>query len=87
MRLLLTHNELEINARHTHKDSPLYLATERGDINVVKLLVEQGDRLKINQLNSINKESVLFVAVRNQSFNILDILLQHPAINLNLSNR
>ena len=27
------------------------------------------------------------MAVRNQSFNILDILLQYPAINLNLSNR
>ncbi|KAJ5855203.1 hypothetical protein N7455_009151 [Penicillium solitum] len=87
VRLLLTHNELEINARHTREDSPLCLATERGDVNVVKLLVEQGDRLKINQLNSIDEESALFVAVRNQSFDILDILLQNPAINLNLSNR
>ncbi|KAJ5861985.1 hypothetical protein N7455_006053 [Penicillium solitum] len=40
VRLLLTHNELEINARYIREDSPLYLATERGDINVVKLLVE-----------------------------------------------
>ena len=40
VRLLLTHNELKINARHTRKDSPLCLATERGDVNMVKLLVE-----------------------------------------------
>ncbi|KAI3097122.1 hypothetical protein CBS147333_9396 [Penicillium roqueforti] len=87
VRLLLTHKELEINARHTHEDSPLCLATERGDVNAVKVLVEQGGRLKINQLNSIDEESALCVAVRNQSLNILDILLQHPDINLNLTNR
>lgn len=49
--------------------------------------MEQGGRLKINQLNSIDEESALFVAVRNESLNIMDILLQHPDINLNLSNR
>ncbi|KAJ5500674.1 hypothetical protein N7453_009725, partial [Penicillium expansum] len=87
VRLLLTHKELEINARDKYEDSPLHLATERGGVDTVKLLVEQGGRLKINQLNSIDKESALFVAVRNQSLNILDILLQHPDINLNLRNR
>ncbi|KAJ5365260.1 hypothetical protein N7517_008146 [Penicillium concentricum] len=63
------------------------MGTERGDVNAVKVLVEQGGRLKINQLNSIDEESALCVAVRNQSLNIPDILLQHPDINLNLTNR
>lgn len=40
IRLFLTYNELEINARHIYKDSLLCLATKRGNVNMVKLLVE-----------------------------------------------
>ncbi|CAG8365305.1 unnamed protein product [Penicillium salamii] len=36
VRLLLTHKELEMNARYTLGDSPLCLATERGDVDAVK---------------------------------------------------
>ncbi|CAG8231797.1 unnamed protein product, partial [Penicillium salamii] len=87
LRLLLTHKDIQINAQHPYGDAPICLATENGNVDAVKLLVAQGSRLKINQLNRIDEETAVSVAVRNASLPILHILLQHPNIDLNLRNR
>ncbi|CAG8624718.1 unnamed protein product, partial [Penicillium salamii] len=86
LRLLLTHKDIRINAQCPYGDSPICLATERGNADAVKLLVAQGSRLKINQLNKIDEETAVSVAVRNGSLHILHILLQHPNVDLNLRN-
>jgi len=86
LRLLLTHKDIEINAQHSYGDAPICLAIENGNVDAVKLLVAQGSRLKINQLNRIDEETAVSVAVRNASLPILHILLQHPNIDLNLRN-
>ncbi|KAF3007133.1 hypothetical protein E8E15_001879 [Penicillium rubens] len=87
LRLLLTHKDIQINAQHPYGDAPICLATENGNVDAVKLLVAQGSRLKINQLNRIDEETAVSVAVRNASLHTLHILLQHPNIDLNLRNR
>lgn len=66
MRMLLTHKAIEINAKYPFEDSPICLATKKGDVDAVKFLVDQGDRLKINQLNRIDEETALCVAARNR---------------------
>ncbi|KAJ6103669.1 hypothetical protein N7486_003891 [Penicillium sp. IBT 16267x] len=87
MGLLLAQKKTQINAINPHSDSPLLLATQRGHVDMVRLLVWQGDRLQINQLNSPREETALCVAIRHGRFDILDILLEHPCINLDLINR
>lgn len=87
MGLLLAHKKTQINAIHPYDDSPLLLATQRGHVDMVRLLVWQGDRLQINQLNSPDEETALSVAIRLGRLDILDILLQHPRINLDVINR
>lgn len=87
MRLLLADKKTQINAIYPYHDSPLLLATQRGHADMVKSLVCQGDRLQINQLNKPDEETALSVAVRHGRLDILDILLQHPRIDLDIINR
>ncbi|KAJ5559492.1 hypothetical protein N7513_001891 [Penicillium frequentans] len=87
VELLLAHKKTQINAITPHSDSPLLLATQKGHVDMVKLLIWQGDRLQINQLHSPDEETALFVAIRHRRLDILDILLEHPRIDLDLINR
>ncbi|KAJ5292119.1 hypothetical protein N7478_001370 [Penicillium angulare] len=86
VRLLLTHKKTQINAVETPNNSPLLLATQEGHRDMVELLVRQGDRLQINQLNSPDKETALCVAICHGRLDILDILLGHPRINIDTIN-
>ncbi|KAK9847338.1 hypothetical protein MYU51_019539 [Penicillium brevicompactum] len=87
LRLLLTHKDIQINAQHPGGDAPLCLATENGNVDAVKLLVAQGSRLKINQLNRTDEETAVSIAIRNANLHILHVLLQHPDVDLNQHNR
>jgi ankyrin repeat protein len=87
LRLLLTHKDIQINPQHPYGDAPICLATKKSNSDAVKLLVEQDNRLNINQPNKSDEETAVSVAVRNGNLHILHILLRHPNIDLNLRNR
>lgn len=54
---------------------------------MVQLLVRQGDRLQINQLNCPDEETALCVAIRHGRLDMLETLLGHPRINIDVINR
>lgn len=87
MRLLIAHERTQINAICPHSDSPLLLATEKGHFDMVKLLVGQGSRLQVNQLNRLDEETALSVAIRQGRLDIAGVLLSHPDIDLDVTNR
>ncbi|KAJ5559371.1 hypothetical protein N7513_001770 [Penicillium frequentans] len=87
VRLLLTHTKTQINAMDNYSESPLLLATKEGHRDMVQLLVWQGDRLQINQLNCPDEETALCVAIRHGRLDMLEALLGHPQINIDVINR
>lgn len=85
MRLLIAHKKTQINSTYSYGDSPLLLATEKGHLDMVKLLVRQSNRLHINQLNRLDGETALSVAIRQGRPDIVDVLLMHqPRCNQSL---
>jgi ankyrin repeat protein len=87
MRLLLAHEKTQINAIDLYTDAPLFLATQGGHVDMVRLLVDQGDRLEVNQLSRSDGETALCMAIRCKRLDIMDVLLKHPRINLDIMNR
>lgn len=84
--LLLTHEKTHVNGIILYNDPPLHLATQAGRADMVKLLISQGDRLQVNQLNYFDKETALSVAVRLGRLDLLAILLEHSHIDLGVRN-
>lgn len=87
VRLLIAHKDIQINATLPHADSPLHLATLKGNIDVVKLLVAQGDRLRVNQLSHLDEETALSIAARQGNLDILNVLLSHRRIDMDIIDR
>ncbi|KAJ5752700.1 hypothetical protein N7520_009617 [Penicillium odoratum] len=87
VRLLIAHKDIQINATLPHADSPLHLATLKGNIDVVKLLVAQGDRLHVNQLTHLDEETALSIAARQGNLDILNVLLSHRRIDMDIIDR
>jgi ankyrin repeat protein len=87
MRLLLAHEKTQINAIDLYTDAPLFLATQGEHVDMVRLLVDQGDRLEVNQLSRSDGETALCMAIRRGRLDVMDILLKHPRINLDIMNR
>jgi hypothetical protein len=53
----------------------------------VRLLVHQGDRLEINEPGGSDEETALCIAIRLERLDIMDTLLKHSRINLDIMNR
>ncbi|KAJ6008514.1 hypothetical protein N7540_012490 [Penicillium herquei] len=87
IQLLIRHEKTQINAICSDEDSPLHVATDKEDLTTVELLVRQNDRLQINQVNRDDGDSALFLAIRRRRQDILEVLLSHPHINLDVTNR
>ncbi|VDI53467.1 Hypothetical predicted protein, partial [Mytilus galloprovincialis] len=66
----------DVNKTDTFGRSPIYEASERGNLGIVKLLLE--NYANISQCNAI-KQSPLFVACKEGHTCIVELLIQHKA--------
>ena len=82
MLLSLTNTQplLDINTGSQHH-SPLMIACKNGHLGVVKELLELGgDKVDVNR---VNKGSALTIACDSGNMEILELLLNHPKIDVN----
>ncbi|CAG7959597.1 unnamed protein product [Penicillium salamii] len=80
---LLNMGNVEINGRGSI-DPPLCRAAAHGHHDVVRLLVQQGTRLNINE--STIADTALCIAARNGDLEMVQTLLLHNKIDVNLRN-
>lgn len=73
----------EINQENYYGNTPLILAIRKGDLNLVKTLVEKG--ASVNQKNYLGNTPVGYAVVNKQA-NILHFLIQKGA-NVNIPNK
>ena len=80
VRLLLKVPGIEINARKKNGSTALFAATQENHVKIVDMLVKSGAdvNLTINDRNPL-----LCVASKNDSSEIVRILLQAPGVNVN----
>jgi ankyrin repeat protein len=77
---------VEINGRGLI-DPPICQAVARGHHNVVRFLVQQGTRLNINERTIGSHDTALCVAARVGDLEMVQELLRHDQIDVNLRNR
>lgn len=68
-------------------DPLIYQAVERGQVEAVRLLVQQGGRLQINRKTMMAHDTALCIAAREGNSEIARALLRHDQIDPNLENR
>jgi ankyrin repeat protein len=77
---LLLHHDCKVNFENgmpsTIYTSPLHLAIQMGDIEVVKMVLDKGARI---DAKDIDGETPLYAAVRNDDFKITELLCKHGA--------
>ncbi|KAJ5471436.1 hypothetical protein N7530_008793 [Penicillium desertorum] len=83
---LLSMGSVEINGRDVI-DPPLCRAVAHGHLDVVSLLVQQGARLNINESTIANHDTALCIASRGGDLKIVQALLRHDRIDVNVRNR
>ncbi|CAG8243323.1 unnamed protein product, partial [Penicillium nalgiovense] len=83
---LLGMESVEINGRDVI-DPPLCRAVAHGHLDVVRLLVQQGARLNINESTIANHDTALCIAARGGDLEMVQALLRHDRIDVNLRNR
>jgi ankyrin repeat protein len=83
---LLNMGSVEINGRGLI-DPPLCRAAAHGHHDVVRLLVQQGTRLNINESTIESHDTALCIAARVGDFEMVQALLRHGKIDVNLRNR
>ena len=86
MVMLLNIGSVEINGRGL-ADPPICRATEKGHHEAVRLLVQQGEPLAINQSTIAAQDTALCIAARTRDSEMVRALLRHNEIDLNLKNR
>ena len=84
--MLLKVEGVDINGRGL-ADPPICRATARGHLDVVKLLVKQGALLNINEGTIADYDTALCIAARIGDLEMVQALLRHGQIDVNLRNR
>ncbi|OGE46401.1 hypothetical protein PENARI_c299G09361, partial [Penicillium arizonense] len=83
---LLSIESVEIKGRDVI-DPPLCRAVAHGHLDVVGLLVQQGARLNINESMIATHDTALCIAARGGDLEMVQALLRHDRIDVNLGNR
>jgi ankyrin repeat protein len=83
---LLNIGAVEINGRGLI-DPPICQAVAHGHHDVVSLLVQQGTRLNINERTIGSYDTALCIAARGGNLKMVQALLRHDQIDVNLRNR
>jgi ankyrin repeat protein len=84
LKMLLEFPGILINARGG--DPPLCQAVEKGSLKAVQLLVNQGEKLLVNERTCMNRDTALCIAARHGNVEIVRALSQHLHLNPNLEN-
>ncbi|CAG8080624.1 unnamed protein product [Penicillium nalgiovense] len=82
---LLGMDGVEINGRDL-VDPPICRAVAHGHLDVVRLLVQQGARLHINESTIASHDTALCIAARGGDLEMVQTLLRHGQIDVNLRN-
>ncbi|KAI3093071.1 hypothetical protein CBS147333_10146 [Penicillium roqueforti] len=82
---LLNLEGVEINGRGLI-DPPICRAAAHGHQDVVRLLVQQGTRLNINESTIASHDTALCIAARGGDLEMVQALLCHDQIDFNLRN-
>ncbi len=81
---LLKQPTIDINKPDINNQSPLFIASQYGFINVVKLLLAK-NTIDVNNKNASGKgTSPLYTAIINHHPDIIDELVKHPSIDVNI---
>jgi ankyrin repeat protein len=83
---LLSMEGVEINGKGLI-DPPLCRAVAHGHLDVVRLLVQQGARLNINESTIATRDTALCIAARGGNLEMVQALLRHGEIDINLRNQ
>ncbi|CRL30851.1 Ankyrin repeat-containing domain [Penicillium camemberti] len=83
---LLSIEGVEINGRDMI-DPPLCRAVANGHLDVVRQLMQQGTRLNINESTIASHDTALCIAARGGDLEMVQALLCHDQIDVNLRNR
>lgn len=86
MKVLLNTGRIDINAGGLG-DPPICQAVERGQLEAVRLLVQQGEHLQINREIMMAHDTALCIAARDGNSEIARALLRHDQIDPNLENQ
>ena len=77
---------MEINGKGLI-DPPICRAAAHGHLDVLSLLVQQGARLNINESTIASHDTALCIAARGGDLEMVQALLLHDQIDVNLRNR
>ncbi|CAG8187684.1 unnamed protein product, partial [Penicillium nalgiovense] len=83
---LLGMEDVEINGMDVI-NPPICRAVAHGHLDVVRLLVQQGARLNINQSTTTTHGTALCIAARIGDLEMVQALLRYGQIDVNLRNR
>jgi ankyrin repeat protein len=83
---LLSMEGVEINGRGLI-DPPICRAVAHGHLDVVRLLVQQGARLNVNESTVATHDTALCIAARGGGLEMVRELLRHDQIDVNLRNQ
>ncbi|KZN87774.1 Ankyrin-1 [Penicillium chrysogenum] len=83
---LLSIADVEINGRGLI-DPPICRAAAHGHHDVARLLVQQGTRLNINESTLASHDTALCIAARGGDLEMVQGLLRHDRIDVNIRNR
>jgi len=81
---ILVHNKAEVNARTKNKlFTPLFFAVQTGNLNIIKLLIENGADVNCRARKEYY-DTVLLQAISNNDLNVVKLLVENGAnINAN----
>ena len=82
VNILLDDPRTDVNVE-VNSGNALYIASEKGNIQIVKLLLCHYD-IDVNKVNKINEMSSLMTAIERGHGNIVKILLHHPQTDVNI---
>jgi ankyrin repeat protein len=83
-QVLLKHHAL-LTLKNSYKITPLYLAVKKGHKEMVDLLLRY--KPPIDQKNNFDPETVLYLAVREQSLPMIELILEHIKNNIDQKNQ
>ena len=83
---LLSKEGVEVNGRGLI-GPPICRAVAHGHLDMVRLLVQQGARLKINERTITTHGTALCMAARVSNLKMVRVLLRHDRIDVNLRNQ
>ena len=86
IKVLLNTGRVDNNASGL-RNPPICQAVERGQVEAVRLLVQQGGRLQINRETKMVHDTALCLAARDGNSEIARALLRHDQIDPNLENQ